>query len=83
VIQGERAARFCEPCPGNDDLAALDIDLAAITQAGGWNSPRMSTPLHYGEYVTGALGNGAGRTRERTGAVLRVPAGELRVGGVV
>jgi integrase/recombinase XerD len=27
------------------DLAALDIDLAAIKQAGGWKSPRM--PLQY------------------------------------
>jgi hypothetical protein len=55
VIQGEGAARCCEPRPGNDDLAALDTDLAAI-KAGGWKSPRMPTPLHYGEYVTGALG---------------------------
>jgi hypothetical protein len=29
------------------DLAALDIDLAAITQAGGWKSTRM--PLQYAE----------------------------------
>jgi hypothetical protein len=29
------------------DLAALDIDLAAITQAGGWRSKRM--PLQYAE----------------------------------
>jgi hypothetical protein len=25
----------------SQDLAALDIDLAAITQAGGWKSTRM------------------------------------------
>jgi integrase len=31
------------------DLAALDIDLAAITQAGGWKSPRM--PLQYAERI--------------------------------
>jgi integrase len=31
------------------DLAALDIDLAAITQAGGWKSPRM--PLQYAEKI--------------------------------
>jgi integrase len=31
------------------DLAALDIDLAAITQAGGWNSTRM--PLQYAEKI--------------------------------
>src|SRR5580700_9233305 len=30
-------------------LAALDIDLAAITQAGGWKSPRM--PLQYAEKI--------------------------------
>jgi hypothetical protein len=32
------------------DLAALDIDLAAITQAGGWKSPRM--PLLYARRLT-------------------------------
>ena len=31
------------------DLVALDIDLAAITQAGGWKSPRM--PLQYAEKI--------------------------------
>jgi integrase/recombinase XerD len=31
------------------DLAELDIDLAAITQAGGWNSTRM--PLQYAEGI--------------------------------
>jgi integrase len=31
------------------DLAALDIDLAAITQAGGWRSTRM--PLQYAERI--------------------------------
>jgi integrase len=34
------------------DLAALDIDLAAITQAGGWKSPRM--PLQYSEKINAA-----------------------------
>jgi integrase/recombinase XerD len=34
------------------DLAALDIDLAAITQAGGWQSTRM--PLHYAEKINAA-----------------------------
>ena len=34
------------------DLAALDIDLAAITQAGGWKSTRM--PLQYAEKITAA-----------------------------
>jgi integrase len=31
------------------DLAALDVDLAAITQAGGWKSTRM--PLQYAEKI--------------------------------
>ena len=34
------------------DLAALDIDLAAITQAGGWKSARM--PLQYAEKINAA-----------------------------
>jgi integrase len=34
------------------DLAALDIDLAAITQAGAWKSPRM--PLQYAEKINAA-----------------------------
>jgi integrase len=34
------------------DLAALDIDLAAITQAGGWKSTRM--PLQYAEKISAA-----------------------------
>jgi integrase len=34
------------------DLAALDIDLAAITQAGGWKSTRM--PLQYAERIATA-----------------------------
>jgi integrase len=32
------------------DLSALDIDLAAITQAGGWKSTRM--PLRYAEKIS-------------------------------
>ena len=31
------------------NLAELDIDFAAITQAGGWKSPRM--PLQYAEKI--------------------------------
>lgn len=34
------------------DHATLDIDLAAITQAGGWKSPRM--PLKYAERISAA-----------------------------
>jgi integrase len=36
----------------SQDLASLDIDLAAITQAGGWKSTRM--PLQYAEKVNAA-----------------------------
>jgi hypothetical protein len=34
------------------DLAELDMDLAAITQAGGWKSTRM--PLQYAEKINAA-----------------------------
>jgi integrase len=34
------------------DLAALDIDLVALTQAGGWKSTRM--PLQYAEKINAA-----------------------------
>jgi integrase len=34
------------------DLAELDIDLAAITQAGGWKSTRM--PVQYAEKINAA-----------------------------
>jgi hypothetical protein len=37
---------------GTQDLVALDIDLAAITQAGGWKSTRM--PLQYAETINAA-----------------------------
>jgi integrase len=40
------------------DLAALDIDLAAITQAGGWKSTRM--PLQYAERINAARSGMAG-----------------------
>src|SRR5271157_5364823 len=46
------------------DLAALDIDLAAITQAGGWKSPRM--PLQYAEKVNAAR-SGMARAAAATG----------------
>jgi integrase len=41
------------------DLAALDVDLAAITQAGGWKSTRM--PLQYAERINAERIN-AGRS---------------------
>jgi integrase len=46
------------------DLAALDIDLAAITQAGGWKSPRM--PLQYAEKINVAR-SGMARAAAATG----------------
>jgi hypothetical protein len=46
------------------DLAALDIDLAAITQAGGWKSTRM--PLQYAEKINTAR-SGMARAAERSG----------------
>jgi integrase len=46
------------------DLAELDIDLAAITQAGGWKSPRM--PLQYAEKINAAR-PGMARAAEKTG----------------
>jgi integrase len=46
------------------DLAALDIDLAAITQAGGWKSTRM--PLQYAERVVAAR-SGMARAACETG----------------
>src|SRR5271167_3654040 len=44
------------------DLAALDIDLAAITQAGGWKSTRM--PLQYAEKISAAR-SGMARAAEK------------------
>jgi integrase/recombinase XerD len=46
------------------DLAALDIDLAAITQAGGWKSTRM--PLQYAEKID-ATRSGMARAAAATG----------------
>ena len=46
------------------DLAALDIDLAAITQAGGWKSARM--PLQYAEKISAAR-SGMARAAAATG----------------
>jgi hypothetical protein len=46
------------------DLAVLDIDLAAITQAGGWKSPRM--PLQYSEKINVGR-SGMARAAEKTG----------------
>jgi integrase len=46
------------------DLAELDIDLAAITQAGGWKSTRM--PLQYAEKINTAR-SGMARAAEKQG----------------
>ena len=46
------------------DLAELDIDLAAITQAGGWKSPRM--PLQYAEKINASRA-GMARAAAATG----------------
>jgi hypothetical protein len=46
------------------DLAELDIDLAAITQAGGWKSTRM--PLQYAEKFNAAR-SGMARAAAATG----------------
>jgi integrase len=46
------------------DLTALDIDLAAIAQAGGWKSTRM--PLQYAEKITAAR-SGMARAAAATG----------------
>jgi integrase len=63
--------RFVEQISGHStrvgatqDLAALDIDLAAITQAGGWKSTRM--PLQYAEKINAAR-SGMARAAEKTG----------------
>jgi integrase len=52
------------------DLAALDIDLAAITQAGGWKSTRM--PLQYAEKINAAR-SGMAKAAAATGRDKRVP----------
>jgi integrase len=64
-------ARFVERVSGHStrvgatqDLAALDIDLAAITQAGGWKSTRM--PLQYAERINAAR-SGMARAAEKSG----------------
>jgi integrase len=46
------------------DLTSLDIDLAAITQAGGWKSTRM--PLQYAEKINVAR-SGMARAAEKAG----------------
>lgn len=52
-----RRERALDMGRASQDLAALDIDLAAIMQAGGWKSTRM--PLQYAERIKAAR---SGRT---------------------
>jgi integrase len=52
------------------DLAALDIDLAAITQAGGWKSTRM--PLQYAEKINAAR-SGMAKAAAKMGRESREP----------
>jgi integrase len=52
------------------DLAELDIDLAAITQAGGWKSTRM--PLQYAEKINAAR-SGMARAAAAAGRDESVP----------
>lgn len=61
------------------DLLTLNVDPVSAMQAGRWKSHRM--PLRYGECVMAALGVTAWAARAKGRA--RVPAGELRVGGMV
>jgi hypothetical protein len=48
----ERVSGHSTRVGATQDLAVLDIDLAAITQAGGWKSTRM--PLQYAEKINAA-----------------------------
>jgi integrase len=52
------------------DLAQLDVDLAAITQAGGWKSTRM--PLQYSEKINAAR-SGMARAAAETGRDKALP----------
>ncbi len=64
MSQGDCLARRLLAEGAAQDLAALDIDLAAITQAGGWKSPRM--PLQYAEKINAAR-SGMARAAAVTG----------------
>jgi hypothetical protein len=53
------------------DLAELDTDLAAITQAGGWKSTRM--PLKYAEKINAGRGREWRERRPPPAAMKRSP----------
>jgi hypothetical protein len=60
----------------------LDIDLAAITQAGGWKSTRM--PLQYAEKISatrsGMAKAAAASGRDELVSTLKGPSSKLVVG---
>jgi integrase len=58
------------------DLAALDIDLAAITQAGGWKSTRM--PVQYAEKINAAR-SGMAKAAKKSGRDLLEPSGIVTI----
>ena len=60
----ERVSGHSTRVGATQDLAALDIDLAAITQAGGWKSTQM--PLQYAERINAAR-SGMARAAEKSG----------------
>jgi hypothetical protein len=66
INTGTRDAKGGAECAvgATQDLAALDIYLAAITQAGGWKSPRM--PSQYAEKINAAR-SGMARAAEKAG----------------
>ena len=66
----ERVSGHSTRVGATQDLAALDIDLAAITQAGGWKSTRM--PLQYAEKINAAR-SGMARAAEKAGRDGRPP----------
>lgn len=61
---GSRGERARNEGRAAQDFATLDIDLAAITQAGGWKSTRM--PLQYAEKINAAR-SGMARAAEKSG----------------
>ncbi len=66
----ERVSGHSTRVDAAQDLAALDIDLAAITQAGGWKSTRM--PLRYAEKINAAR-SGMAKAAAATGRDQPVP----------
>jgi hypothetical protein len=67
---GTGVSRGSLPITAAQDLAELDMDLAAITQAGGWKSPRM--PLQYADKMNAAR-SGMARAAAATGIATRGP----------